>query len=1061
MDNLAVHKKSFWQLSRKIPLVVAGSSVISAFLIMTFALFQIDRVIEENIKNNFEVLTQQRSSELENYFANIKTDLRVVADSPMTQKAVLSFARAWKMYDGIPEQDLKKLYASENPFTVGEKQKLDKAETDDSAYGLVHNAYHPWFREFTQEKGYYDLFLFDTEGNLVYSVFKELDYATNVNIGKWRETDLGAAFRQGMLLKKGEQAFFDFKAYKPSNDAPASFIAQPVVMGDNTKGVLVFQMPIDRINAVIANRIGLGQTGETILVGEDGLARNQSPLTDKPTILIRNIKGKAVNYALSGKTGILQQRLDGVDKYVGFAPFTYLGTKFGLLVTQNYDEVFAPIVNIRNALLLGLGIIIIIVILIGIVVGRSISKPISRLTRLVGELASGRAKTVVMQERGDELGEMARSLNQIYIMSVENTRIRAALDNATTSIMVADADRRVIYMNPSVLKLMQTAEDDIRQAIPHFSADGIMGESIDVYHKNPSHQADILERLDGIHKTRMVMGSRSFDLTAAPVTDSEGTRLGSVVEWADITENLARELEEKRIGEENYRIRVALDNANTNIMVADADRNVIFTNKAINEMMTNAESDVRQTIPTFSAKAMLSGSIDNFHKSPSHQSDILASLNGEHPFHLKLGARSFDCVANPIIDDENNRLGSVIEWNDVTEELAVQKEVDNVVQAVVNGDFSQSISLEGKEGFMAALAKSINELKDTVSDVFDEIAISMSSLARGDLKYQIEKDYDGTYESLKQDTNQTSIRLKQIVSDILVASNEIASASTEIASGSIDLSQRTENQASSLEETAASMEEMSTTVKQNAQNAQQANSLAIQARDIAEEGGGVVVQAVTAMSSIEESSQKVSDIIGVIDEIAFQTNLLALNAAVEAARAGDAGKGFAVVASEVRTLAQRSGEAAKDIKSLILDSNSQVRDGVKLVGDTGSSLENIVKSIKHVADIVSEIAAASQEQASGVGEINAAITQMDEMTQQNAALVEESSASARSLEEQSEMMMRLMAFFDIGDKSQTLKEDVKPKTEFKSEISKQISTASQPNTQGLTDDNSDADWEEF
>jgi len=1061
MDNLTVQKKSFWQLSRKIPLVVAGSSVISAFLIMAFALFQIDKVIEANIKNDFEVLTQQRSSELVNYFANIQSDLRVVTDSPMTQKAVLSFTRAWEMFDGIPEQDLQKIYAIENPFPVGEKHKLDKAEGDDSAYGLVHKAYHPWFRQFTQEKGYSDFFLFDTQGNLIYSVFKEPDFATNVNIGKWRETDLGAAFRQGMRLKQDEQAFFDFKAYKPNNNAPASFITQPIIIDGKTKGVIVLQMPIDRINAVIGNRIGLGQTGEAILVGEDGLARNQSPLTEKPTILIRSVKGKSVNNALAGKTGIVQQRFDGVDKYVGYAPFTYLGVKFGLLVTQNYDEVFAPIVTIRNALLVGLGVIVVIVIVIGVIVGKSISKPITRLTGLVGELASGRAKTVVMQERGDELGEMARSLNQIYIMSVENTRIRAALDNTTTSIMVADADRRVIYMNPSVLKLMQTAEDDIRQAIPHFSADGIMGESIDVYHKNPHHQADILDRLDDIHKTRMVMGNRTFDLIAAPVTDSEGVRLGSVVEWSDITESIAREQEEKRISEENYRIRVALENANTNIMVADADRNVIFTNKAIHEMMSNAESDVRKTIPTFSAETMLSGSIDHFHKSPAHQSNILSSLNGEHPFHLKLGARSFDCVANPIIDDENNRLGSVIEWNDVTEQLAVQQEIDNVVQAVVNGDFSQSISLDGKDGFMASLAKSINQLKNTVSDVFDEIATSMSSLARGDLKYQIEKDYEGTYENLKQDTNQTSIRLKQIVSDILVASNEIASASTEIASGSMDLSQRTENQASSLEETAASMEEMSTTVKQNAENAQQANSLAIQARDIAEVGGGVVVQAVTAMSSIEDSSQKVSDIIGVIDEIAFQTNLLALNAAVEAARAGDAGKGFAVVASEVRTLAQRSGVAAKDIKSLILDSNSQVRDGVKLVGDTGNSLENIVESIKRVADIVSEIAAASQQQASGVDEINAAITQMDEMTQQNAALVEESSASARSLEEQSEMMMRLMAFFDTGDKAQFSKTVVEPKIEYNNEVPKHITTSLQPNTQSQTDNNTDADWEEF
>lgn len=1061
MDKVNVHKKSFWQLSRKIPFIVAGSSVISAFLIMAFALIQINNAEEKNIRKNFEILTQQRLGELESYFKNIQGDLRVVANSPMTQKAVLSFAHAWKMFDGIPQKDLKKLYSSENPFPIGEKQKLDKADGDESTYGRVHEAYHPWFREFLEEKGYYDLLLFDTEGNLVYSVFKEADFATNVNIGEWRETDLGAAFRKGMLMKKGEQAFFDFKPYKPSNNAPASFIAEPIVFEGVTKGILVFQMPIDRINTVIGNPRGLGETGEAILVGEDGLARNQSRLTDKQTILIRKVKGQAIDEALDGQTGVRHQTFEGVEKYVGYAPIEYLGAKFALIVSQNYSEVFAPFIRIRNSLLVGLAIIIVIVITIGIFVGRSIANPITRLTTLDVELAEGSKETATLLARGDELGELARALNQVHVISVENTRIRTALDNTSTSVMVADADRQVIYMNPSAMSLMKTAENDIRQEVPHFSAREIMGGSMDTFHKDPEKQADVLNELTSINKTRMVMGNRTFDLITAPVNDANGTRIGSVFEWSDITERLAAELEEKRIAEENYRIRVALENANTNIMVADADRNVIFTNKAIHQMMTHAEGDVRKSIPNFSADMMLTGSIDSFHKTPSHQSNMLATLDHEHPFHLKLGSRSFDCVANPIIDRNRNRLGSVIEWNDVTEELAVQEEVDNVVKAVVNGDFSQSITIDGKMGFMAGLAKSINELKDTVSDVFDEIGLSMSSLAKGDLRYQIEKDYAGTFENLKQDTNQTSIRLKQIVSDILIASKEIASASTEIASGSIDLSQRTENQASSLEETAASMEEMSTTVKQNAENAQQANNLAITARGIAEEGGNVVNQAVSAMSSIEDSSQKVSDIISVIDEIAFQTNLLALNAAVEAARAGDAGKGFAVVASEVRTLAQRSGEAAKDIKSLILDSNSQVRDGVKLVGDTGKSLENIVQSIKSVADIVSEIAAASQQQASGVGEINTAITQMDEMTQQNAALVEESSASARSLEEQSEMMMRLMAFFNLGGKPVQSSPVLEAENSNLKEKVKLVVPPHQKIAANQMSNNLDADWEEF
>ncbi|MDV7338693.1 methyl-accepting chemotaxis protein [Terasakiella sp. A23] len=1062
MNDMNLPKTSFWQLSRKIPLVIVATSAISALLIITFALIKVENIEEENIHNNFEVLTQQRLAEMDNYFDGIRTDLTIVANAPMTQKALMAFSRAWSMYDGDPMDDLPKRYINENPFPKGDKHKLDLPDGDQSAYGQVHNTYHPWFRQFLEEKGYYDIFLVNEEGKLVYSVHKEKDFATDLVNGPWKETDLALAYSKGISLAKNEQIFFDIKPYKPSGELPASFISQPIVIDGKAKGVLVFQMPISRLSAVVSRSFGLGETGEAMLVGTDGLARNKSRFQEKGDNEQRKVRGSFVSEALLGRTGITKEEFDGKSRYVGYAPFDFLGAKYALVVMQDYDEVFEQVEKIRTNLILGLGIIIAGVVVIGWLVGRSISQPISRLSILVGELARGGARSIEMQDRGDELGDMARSLNQIYGMSIENKRIRAALDNATTSIMVADSDRRVIYMNPAVEMLFRNAQSEIQKSIPHFNVDNIIGQSIDSYHKNPGVQAEILQNLTGVHTTRMKLGSRTFDLSAAAVRGSDGERLGSVVEWTDMTETLAKQEEERQRFEENYRIRVALENANTNVMVADADRDVIFTNKALQRMMSKAETEIAKDIPGFKAADILSSSIDRFHKNAHHQADILDKLTDEHPFQLKLGARTFDCVLNPIVDDQQNRLGSVIEWLDVTDELLVQQEVDRVVRAVVNGDFSKNISLEDKDGFMLGLAQSINNLKDTVSGVFDEMSTSLSSLAKGDLQYQIETDYAGTYESLKQDTNQTSSRLKQIVSDIIIASNEIAGASTEIASGSIDLSQRTENQASSLEETAASMEEMSTTVKQNADNAQQANMLAMKAREVAEEGGGVVEQAVTAMSSIEKSSQKVSDIIGVIDEIAFQTNLLALNAAVEAARAGDAGKGFAVVASEVRTLAQRSSEAAKDIKGLILDSNSQVRDGVELVGETGASLANIVESIKRVADIVSEIAAASQEQASGVGEINAAVTQMDEMTQQNAALVEESSASARSLEEQSEKMMRLMSFFDIGEevvKNKVVVDTSASRQEITKTIEKRIETIQAPKNNSDTPD--DADWEEF
>jgi methyl-accepting chemotaxis protein len=294
------------------------------------------------------------------------------------------------------------------------------------------------------------------------------------------------------------------------------------------------------------------------------------------------------------------------------------------------------------------------------------------------------------------------------------------------------------------------------------------------------------------------------------------------------------------------------------------------------------------------------------------------------------------------------------------------------------------------------------------------LGAGLRRLAGGDLSFRLNNEVPDAYKDLKDDFNGTMDQLSETVRALVESTSEVTSASAEISSSTTDLSQRTEEQAASLEQTSASMEEISVTVKRNAEYAQQANQSASGTRDVADRGGQVVAQAVQAMAGIEESSRKISDIIGVIDEIARQTNLLALNAAVEAARAGEAGRGFAVVASEVRSLAQRSSQAAKDIKDLITNSNDQVKGGVELVNRAGAALTEIVDSIKKVADIVADIANASNEQASGIEQVNKALTQMDEVTQQNSALVEENAATAKTLEHQARAMDERVSFFKLN-----------------------------------------------
>ena len=447
-----------------------------------------------------------------------------------------------------------------------------------------------------------------------------------------------------------------------------------------------------------------------------------------------------------------------------------------------------------------------------------------------------------------------------------------------------------------------------------------------------------------------------------PIMDMSG-RPFKVVKYAtDITE-------QRRQNEMNAAFKGALDNLTSNVMVADVDLNIIYMNNTVREMMSNAQSDIRKDLPNFDVGRLMGANIDMFHRNPAHQRGMLASLTKPFTAQLKLGGRSLRIIANPMVDATGKRMGTVVEWADRTQELAVESEVEHIVTAVAGGNFETRIPLDGKTGFFATLGSGINRMSDNMTE---------------------------------------------IVSWVQAAAIEVSRGAEEISQGNADLSQRTEEQASSLEQTASSMEQMTSTVKQNADNSSKASQLATAARDQADKGGAVVTQAMRAMTEINESSRKIVDIIGVIDEIAFQTNLLALNAAVEAARAGEQGRGFAVVASEVRNLAGRSATAAKEIKGLIQDSVKKVDEGSQLVTQSGQTLEQIVTAVKKVSDIIGEIASASHEQSAGIEQVNKAVMQLDEMTQQNAALVEQASAASQSVAGQATALNAMMARYKVS-----------------------------------------------
>jgi methyl-accepting chemotaxis protein len=427
---------------------------------------------------------------------------------------------------------------------------------------------------------------------------------------------------------------------------------------------------------------------------------------------------------------------------------------------------------------------------------------------------------------------------------------------------------------------------------------------------------------------------------------------------------------ERAVAAENARIRQALDRVSTSVILADASQTIIYINDIGAAMFARTEREISRTLTGFAASRLLGASLDVLFAQSTEQRHLLQQMTGSQVQEVKLGDCTFRIVMSAILARDGQRIGTVMEWTERTPEVAVESQMQTMLQAVLAGDLTQRLSLDGKSGFFEVLTRSVNQLADNMAE---------------------------------------------IVATVKLAARDVYSGAEGISHGNVNLSQRTLEQSGSLEATAASVERITATVHQNAESAARASTLASSASDQAENGGGVVTQAVRAMTDINDASRRIADIIGVIDEIAFQTNLLALNAAVEAARAGEHGRGFAVVASEVRNLAGRSATAAREIKALIQDTARKVNDGSALVTRSGETLHQIVASIKTVSALVAEIAAASREQSQGIEQINRAVLQMDEFTQTNGSLVAQAAAASQTMAQRAGELNAMMERYQLND----------------------------------------------
>lgn len=464
----------------------------------------------------------------------------------------------------------------------------------------------------------------------------------------------------------------------------------------------------------------------------------------------------------------------------------------------------------------------------------------------------------------------------------------------------------------------------------------------------------------------------------------------------DVCERLSNVVTE---AERNVRIRTALEVVTSNVMIADADLNIVFMNKAVEQMLSHAEADLRKALPHFDVRKVMGSSIDIFHKNPQHQRSMLGALRDTYRTQIKIAGRTFALVATPVVDAKGVRTGTVVEWGDRTQEVATEEEIANVVSAAGNGDFSQRVSLQDKEGFFASLGGGVNQIMETSERGLNDVAGLLSAFASGDLGHRIERDYSGLFQKVKEAGNETADQLTRVLGEVRSAAAALTGAASQVSATAQSLSQAASEQAASVEQTTDAIELMSASISQNSDNAKVTDGMATKASREAGDGGSAVSQTVTAMKQIAAK-------ISIVDDIAYQTNLLALNAAIEAARAGEHGKGFAVVAAEVRKLAERSQEAAQEIGELASNSVSTAERAGKL-------LDEIVPSIQRTSELVQEISAASAEQSQSVGHIGEAMTQLNKATQQNASASEELAATSEELSGQAEQLQQSIAFFNI------------------------------------------------
>jgi methyl-accepting chemotaxis protein len=829
-------------------------------------------------------------------------------------------------------------------------------------------------QNFIEAYDYYDLFLIDPDGFVFYTATKEADYQTNMLHGKYASSNLGQLVKQVIQTRKF--GFADFKPYAPSKGKPAAFIAQPIANHGNVEMVVALQLSLHAINHIMQQRAGMGETGESYLVGPDQLMRSDSFL--EPTF--HSVEASFQNPS-KGKVDTIasRQSLAGecgkgfIDDYNGnpvlsaYCPLNVYNSNWALIVEIDYSEAFAPI-HLMQKIIIGIVVIsIVIIVLISLFIANGIMNPIQRMGHFIDRIRQGDKKTTLTMDSRDEIGNLGNALNE---MVLGQRALLYNLDNLPTPVMEIDKDYNVKYLNHAGLNILG------------LSAKEVVGKKCYSLFKTghcqtPDCACNRAMTTQQTVTTDTIADPEGKDLpiryTGFPVRDNKGMVTGAIEFILDVS----------------------------------GERTI---NHAIVEIINGINNG------DFSKRGDADAFTGNYHELVKNVNNIVVAF--ETPLHRiqkYINMISRGEIPEKITDDAkgdfqklNDNLNQCI---DAINNLVL--DANDLVDAAISGRLDTRADVSKHQGDFSKIVKGINDTLDAVLMPIKEAQTVLEKMAVGDLTQSITGDYQGDHALIKDAINKTLNALNQILEEVADVSDNVSASAVQLNSASQNLAEGSQEQAASVEEITASVHETDQQIRQNADNTNTANTLVSETNDAASTGQSEMKNLSLAMNAINESAQNISKIIKVIDEIAFQTNILALNAAVEAARAGQHGKGFAVVAQEVRNLAGRSAQAAKETAELIDNSNKKATDGVEIAERTGTALEHVVENVQKVKNIMGEISVANKEQTQAMGQINEGMGQINTAVQNISSQSEETASAATQLSAQSDNLKAQLAKFKL------------------------------------------------